>query len=159
MSISFINFKNHVVVPVLKNMCMYSDASVNLILGTAAVEYDFGAHLKQIKGPAVSPYGIEEATYNDIVHRYLDTREPLKQAVLSNCGYGREFPAFKNIRNDYWAATIVARLKYYMMPESLPNSYDIEALAKYWKKYYNTEGGKGTVEKFIEKYEKYVAGR
>ena len=45
-----------------------------------------------------------------------------------------------------------------MMPEKLPNSYDIEGLAKYWKKYYNTEGGKGTVEKFIEKYEKYVGG-
>jgi hypothetical protein len=30
-------------------------------------------------------------------------------------------------------------------------------MAHYWKKYYNTEKGKGTVEGFVESYDELVA--
>lgn len=38
----------------------------------------------------------------------------------------------------------------------IPNHKDIEGLAEYWKKYYNSYLGAGTIEGAIEKYNKYV---
>jgi len=38
----------------------------------------------------------------------------------------------------------------------LPNAEDIEGLAHYWKKYYNTVYGSGKVEEFVNNYKKYV---
>jgi len=36
----------------------------------------------------------------------------------------------------------------------MPNT--IEGQADYWKKYYNTEGGKGDPEHFVEAVKKYL---
>ena len=42
---------------------------------------------------------------------------------------------------------IHCRLKYYRVPKPLPTT--IEEAGKQWKKYYNTHGGKGSVDKFV----------
>lgn len=49
------------------------------------------------------------------------------------------------------------RLVYWFKSASpIPSEHDIEGLAGYWKKYYNSYLGAGTVEGAIEKYNKYV---
>lgn len=147
-----------VVEPILRRINMYSPAALNLVLGTAAVESDMFHHGKQINGPALSPYGIEPVTYDDIAFRYLEQRLPLKGLVLQACGYNPkdDLPSANALMINHWLATAVCRIKYYMTPDPLPYADDIEGLAKYWKKHYNTEGGKGTVEEFIKKYHRYV---
>jgi len=39
-------------------------------------------------------------------------------------------------------------LKYKLIPELIPNSLDERAT--YWKKYYNSEAGKGTMKHYLE---------
>ena len=46
------------------------------------------------------------------------------------------------------AAIIHCRLKYWRVPKRMPNS--LEGRAKYWKKYYNSDQGAGTEEKYLE---------
>ena len=65
-----------------------------------------------------------------------------------------------NLDSKYWKGNlpfqiIMARLYYYRFSEALPAYDDIEGLAKYWKKYWNTELGAGTVGEAIVNYYRY----
>ena len=42
---------------------------------------------------------------------------------------------------------IFARLKYILIPETIPTT--IEGRAKYWKKFYNSVDGKGTLDHYV----------
>ena len=53
---------------------------------------------------------------------------------------------------NMFAGIIFCRIKYWRVPKKIP--MDLEGMADYWKKYYNTEGGAGTVAHFLEKAEK-----
>ena len=53
-------------------------------------------------------------------------------------------------------ATAMARCSYLRHSESLPEADDIEGLAKYYKKYYNTPKGAATVEQAISNYERFM---
>lgn len=49
---------------------------------------------------------------------------------------------------------LFARLHYLRVPERIPSS--IPEQAHYWKKFYNTEAGKGTVEQYIKNWHRYT---
>lgn len=138
---SFIRMSLNYVDPVL---C--SDAAVSLLLGTAAVESDFGKHRVQHGGgPALGVFQMEGATFN----------------WLKDVKFGAIYPAasmipFALIEHDLFAATIFCRLRYRAVPTALPAADDIAALAAYWKRWYNTEAGRGTTAKFMEAYELHV---
>lgn len=53
-------------------------------------------------------------------------------------------------------STLHTAVRYKMDPRSFPLPATPRNLAKYWKERYNTIEGKGTVEKFMEKFKKYV---
>ncbi len=148
-----LQLRDLVVRPVLKHMDMWSPVAENLVVGTAFQESAGGYYLKQVGGgPALGIYQIEPATHQDLWTNYLDyssrkaraklviklaTSEPLEQQLVSNLSY----------------ATAIARLVYYRRPEPLPvDSTDVKALAEYWKRYYNTVHGKGTVEEFVRNF-------
>jgi hypothetical protein len=57
--------------------------------------------------------------------------------------------------NDRYAAAM-CRIKYLRAPDALPSENDIQAMANYWKKYYNTPLGAGTPKEFKEKWPKYI---
>jgi major membrane immunogen (membrane-anchored lipoprotein) len=52
------------------------------------------------------------------------------------------------------AGIIHCRLKYWRVPKKMPSS--IEGQADYWKKYYNSELGKGDPEHFVEVVKKWL---
>lgn len=63
--INYNQFKEHVVVPVLKYLepeIPYSESAVNLLLMTAAHESRGGTYLKQINGPALGVYQMDQLT-------------------------------------------------------------------------------------------------
>jgi hypothetical protein len=43
----------------------------------------------------------------------------------------------------------MCRVHYYRVPAALPPAGDLAEQAAYWKRYYNTELGRGTVEHFL----------
>ncbi len=149
----------YVIEPILKEMeeetglDFYSESAVRLLLGTFAQESTTkGGAITYLKqkggGPALGIYQMEPNTYMDIRSRYLKDRPVIRCYVERYDPYG--IPV--NILTDLALATIMARLKYYMVPEPLPKPDDITGLAQYWKKYYNTPEGAGTTNEFAHKY-------
>lgn len=130
---------------VLKCEDLYSEAAVNLVLGTIAQESKFGTYLRQLgSGPARGICQMEQPTFNWL------------KGV-----YGRKYPKlgaalFEEVEWDLYLAILVCRLRYRVVPEPLPAADDLLGLARYWKKYYNTYLGKGTESEFIANYRRYV---
>lgn len=150
------HLRDYVIKPILIYLGnkYYSESAVNLLLGTAAVESNLGKYLHQINGPALGIYQIEPNTYYDIrknyLHYHYELRYKINQLLITI------FNRKKNLVFNLAYATAIARICYYRFAESLPNYDDVEGLANYWKKYYNTKLGKGTVEKFIDNYNELV---
>lgn len=144
----------------LIEMDMYSDSAVELLMLTAAVESNFGEYLRQIKGPAKGYFQCEPVTHNDIMDRWLNTRPDVKAKVekfaekyLDGAELGKL--SAKTMEYNIKYAILVARLFYLRVKEPLPKATDVNALAAYWKKYYNTHLGAGVVAKAVDKYRYY----
>lgn len=140
---------------VIKDFGLYSPAAVNLLLGTAAVESRFGTDLRQVGGgPALGVFQMEPETEADIWDNFLSYRPALVQKVYYLSGV--DCPNNMQLAVNLIYSTVMARLHYYRKVEPLPSFDDINGLAAYWKRYYNTFSGKGTEDKFIRAYNRYV---
>tara|TARA_R100000664_G_scaffold13288_1_gene21265 strand:+ start:3286 stop:3774 length:489 start_codon:yes stop_codon:yes gene_type:complete len=91
---------------------------------------------------------------------YLKYREPLMKRVAKICYLDWRY--FMNPKEEEWrevlttnliAQIVVCRLHYWRVPKRLPESLDDQAV--YWKSFYNTSKGAGTVEHFKEIVVKY----
>jgi hypothetical protein len=129
---------------VLREINLYSEAAVNLLLGTAAQESAFGSYLRQVSGPALGAFQMERLTFDDLVQRY--------GAVVPEIRTFR----FEQLEWDLRASIIMARVKYWSIPRPLPPADNVRALADYWKQFYNTPKGAGTVDEFIGAWKKWV---
>lgn len=135
--------------PILKRIKMYSPQAVALLLGTAAVESDMGKYVKQIEGPALGIFQMEPATYRDICNNVLPRYwDHLKDCIIPKTS--------KFLQYDLQLAIIMCRLHYVRFPEPLPDVRDINGQAELWKLRYNTPLGKGTIDKYIDKFKQYV---
>lgn len=134
-------FRECIVRPALEAISLWSKAGENLIVGTGVVESNL-EYIKQLgDGPAVSIFQIEPATYLDVRSRIIAKYPNIYSKVLSELNMVRLPPDPRYLIGNLTAATIFARLKYYLDPEALPNAYDYEGLAKYHKRVYNTAPG------------------
>lgn len=161
MSIDTSELLNHVIYPTLKEMhkkCpqIYSDSAVNLLLGTAAIETEMGTFLKQLEGPALGIYQMEPDTHLDIWKNYLSYRLPLRVYIRSLLPAGNPTKMADHLLYNLKYATAMCRIHYLRVQEKLPSSYDVEGLARYWKKYYNTEKGHGSTRSFVSRYDTYI---
>lgn len=152
------HLKQYIIEPTLKYLKLLNDSSINLLLGIAAQESHLGEYLHQINGCALGIYQMEPRTeqYN------LDYLQS-KNYELFNKIIDLKFDAVNEVRNNQmegnlYYATAMARIHFLKFQELLPTSNDIEGLATYWKKYYNTIKGQGKIVDFINNYYKYVAG-
>ena len=146
----------------LREVGLYSEDAVELLMLTAAVETDLGYFIKQNNGPGLGMFSIEPTTHDDTVYRWLLVKTE-KRIALRN----RILNAFDDVVGAYDPKTLVynlkysiviARLKYYMNPEPIPNleKDGVVGLARYWKKYYNTEAGDGNINQASAKYVRYA---
>lgn len=144
-------FRRYVIRPTLQHLKMWSPAAENLLLGTAAHESRL-RYLVQDGGPALGFYQIEPSTHRDIWQNYLVYKAELASTVRSLAG--QRFPDERHTEliTNLAYATAIARLVYYRQPDPLPAPDDVPALARYWKKIYNTPKGKGHVIDFIRHY-------
>lgn len=153
MALTLPYLKDEITVPTLQALGMYSMNAVNLVLGTIADETDFGSFRSQLNGgPGLGIGSMEEPTYCDC-WRYIYLHDGVLNAVKTVCP-GASHETFALLQtNDVLAVTMI-RIKYWMVPAEIPT--EIPDLAAYWKKYYNTPLGKGTVDIFIQKYNQFV---
>lgn len=153
------------IVDVLKDMepeVPYSDAAVELLMLTAAVESNLGTYLEQVRGPALGIFQMEPATVKDIWDtdmsksndNFLSYRPKLEK--LANQYYNHNWTLDLNMRGNLPYQILMARMKYLRSPKPLPSATNKRALAAMWKEVYNTYLGKGTIEKAIQKYDEFV---
>lgn len=161
MPINTSQLRDCVIVPTLNDLTnffnkpMNTPAAVNLLLGTAAQESNMGTYLTQLNdGPARSIYQVEEPTHNHVLNwgkeNLPDFLAQLRRLEI------RELSREENMLGNLFYATAIARLNYWRIAAPLPSEHDIRGLANYWKTYWNTQLGKGTVTQFIANYERFV---
>ena len=141
--------------PTLKKMDLWSLSAEKILIMIASHESSGLKHRKQIKGPALSYFQIEPATFKDIWFRYLKVRKHYKSLVFQFLPADVEeadIDLLDELKNNDKFAIAVARIKLFMIPETLPQATDDQALAEYAKKYWNTFKGKATPEKYLKDF-------
>lgn len=144
-----IHMRDRVIVPTLRHIGLYSRAAERLLLCTWFHESTVGnaTALAQTKGPALGVFQVEPATHKDNFEHYLnypknwDLRaKVLELASTINKGVDNEsrqpVVADSELVFNLAYATAQARIKYWRVPEPLPQEWDVNGLAEYWFKYY-----------------------
>lgn len=150
MSIRPDQLRAYVIRPVLNALGLYSAAAEELLILTAATESLCGEYLHQVGGPAIGIFQMEPNTHTDIHVSYLKYRKDLAAKIAA---YGNRATQMAGNLNY---ACAMARVHYLRVDDPLPAADDIEGLARYWKDFYNTHMGSGTVEHAIANYRKYA---
>jgi len=135
-------------------------AAERLVVGTMLTE-SLGKSVDQITGPgdetlgpAVGYWQMEKKTHDGIYKNYLDFRNTPKYGFLKDKVLSLLAPhpsPFEQLAGNLFYGAAMCRIKYYRAPAALPSGESLRELAEYWKKYYNTELGKGTVAQFCLK--------
>lgn len=138
----------------LQPLVPYSKDAEELLLLTAAQESHLGGYIKQVEGPALGIFQMEPRTDQDIHENFLPHNPPLLSRVCDFIpkGFGR----IEGLQWDLGYQIVMARMQYWRQSEPLPPYKEVERMAQYWKKWYNTEAGKGTVEEAVSNYKKFV---
>jgi len=150
--------RKHIIRPTLVALAPiipYSQAAENLLLGTAAQESHMGRYLKQIRGPARGIYQMEPGTYEDIWRTFLSYRFELSKIVKLFILIPF-IDEVSQLAGNLYLATAMTRVHYFRVQEALPKVNDVFGQAAYWKKYYNTRKGRGTVTEYLNNHRRYV---
>jgi hypothetical protein len=129
---------------------LWSPNAVELIVMTAAHESRLEYRRQFGNGPALGLCQMEAATHNDIWSNYLKYQPDLASKVRQTLGEDKPV-AETLVNNDLYAAAM-ARVHYRRVKPALPHLNDIDGMGKYWKAYFNTAGGAGTIEDFKSSY-------
>jgi hypothetical protein len=145
-SIKSEHLRKYVIRPALSPHGLWSTEAEELLMLTAAQESKLGYYLKQLgDGPGMGPWQMEADTFNWLRDgASFAFKNPLKGRHDSELIY------------DLRLGALAARLRYLVDPSPLPTEDDVEGLAKYWKRVYNTYKGKGKWEEAVQAYQYYV---
>lgn len=122
--------------------------AVSLMLGTCAAETCLG------KAPdihALSGYGLFQLDKIAIVDVIQRTRPHHKELIADEYQIDIDSVEPNDLDNSPLLAAIFCRLFYILIPEPIPKGDEKQAL--YWKRYYNTAAGAGTVSHYLKQGE------
>jgi len=132
-----------------------SPAAEELLLGTAVHESTIRGvtHLRQLPdGPALGMWQMEPATERYLLE-WLTSNRMLRVGVLALSGQvHRPDPMVCNLAY----ACAMARLKYWTVPVPLPSAENIEAMSRYWDRYYQTVVDEVEPRRWAASYREYV---
>lgn len=150
---------DEVIAPCLRYLGAYSEDAADLVLGTAAHESHLGHYLRQVKGPALGLYQTEPATHASIWDNYLRYRPELADKVrrlASVRSINAGMPDHSELIYNLFYSTAICRLVYLPAKPAIPPT--VQGRAEYWKAWYNTHEGRGSVEKYLDDYRRLVEG-
>lgn len=149
----------HLIEKTLKAFGYYSYEAVDLLMLTAAQESLCGHYITQLhNGPAKGIFQMEPNTLSDIIDNYLRYKPKLYSKINN---FIAPVNLNLNLHGNLLFQIVIARVHYLRIPEKIPVKYSdeyayIERLAKYWKTYWNTYKGEGTINQAIQNYNKYI---
>lgn len=142
-------FVRYVIEPTLKKIGLYNESATNLLVMIAAHESMKGHYIVQTTGQAKGLFQMEDATH-DYLLAWLKKNKPelyVKVVALAD----NEPTAMKMVTDlDY--ATAMARVFFLRFPEALPFGSDVDAMAAYAKRRWNTSLGKATPADYKQAY-------
>lgn len=141
-------FRKNIVIPALVEIQSYSTDAENLVLETAMVES--GLHyVRQIgSGPALGFFQMERKTHDDIFSNFLGTTK--RQHLIDGlCNLTDRVGDASELETNPFYAAAMCRIHYLRQPGAIPSTRI--GRAEYYKKYYNTPLGKGTVGDYMER--------
>tara|TARA_R110000824_G_scaffold218869_5_gene405617 strand:- start:13209 stop:13697 length:489 start_codon:yes stop_codon:yes gene_type:complete len=139
----------------------YSDDAVMLVYRTGLVESKY-QYIMQKGGSNIARgfFQCEPWVAVSLCNDYLKYRKDLLKKVANTCHL--DWSYFTSPKEEEWkeilttnilAQIVVCRLHYWRVPKPMPESLDEQAL--YWKKWYNTAKGAGTISHFKKIVIKY----
>ena len=147
---------DYVIRPALRQIGAGGLRAERLVLGTIAHESEGGKYLAQLgDGPARGIAQIEPFTHESLYVHFL-SRYPELRARLLGLSRSVAAPDHDELSFNLRYAAAVCRIKYLSIPAPLPEPTPAQ-LARYWKRYYNTYLGRGTVEGFLRSWRDHVA--
>jgi len=145
-----------VIQKVLNNLGYDSEDALEMVFLTGLVESKYN-YLEQLgSGPAKSFFQIEPNTCKDIIENYLSYKITTRQKVTETAKLYDGWHKASTEQLAYLLETNIAfaicmcRLHYRRVPTALPKKGDARGFGTYWKKWFNTHLGAGTIEKFLE---------
>jgi len=141
---------DHIIKPTLEYMGgNYNSKNARfLLLCTAAIESNCGYYIKQVNGPALGIWQMEPTTHDDIWSKCdaLLNGKVISGVMVWACDGSNDCIEDLIVSPRY--ACAMARLKYSMDIEPLPDHNDFRAVYREYKRIYNTPLGASTYEKF-----------
>ena len=132
----------------LSIMDMEDDDASSLIYKTGKAESGYKVLRQYGGGPALGFFQMEPATCRDIWENYVMYR-PQYRDKLHALGWNDSKLDYCLISN-IGLQVAFCRLHYRRVKDPLPKADNLKAQAQYWKTFYNTKLGKGTIKHFME---------
>lgn len=153
MTADIYQIRKYIVIPALEGVGFASPEDVQLVLATGMVEslyehVDQKDRTVERPGPAYGPFQMEQATHDDL-WTWLGYRRELAEKVRRWMILGQD--NVSQMQGNWYYAAIMCRLLYFRVPQKLPPYGDALRMAQFWKRYYNTEHGSGTIQGFLQK--------
>lgn len=148
----------HLVIrPTLEYLGEYSQAAQTLLMATAAVESELGFHLKNDHGGhGLGVYQISPRGHQIIWDQYL-AKDPDLASKVRGLASQHEFliQPHLELTTNLRYATAIAWMTYKRKQKSLPESDDILAMAKYWRRHFHSRPAH-SLDTFIERYHRLI---
>lgn len=122
-----------------------------LLLETACAETQLGQYADRY---APEGFGLHQFDTIGLVDVQQRTRRKDRFTIQNSLGVDILQVTPESISRDPLESFIFCRLKYKFRPEEIPD--DIVSRAVYWKRFYNTHAGKGTVEHYLDSAERIL---
>lgn len=162
MGLRVTDVREFVVRPSQQRLGLWSQTSENLVVGTGLTESGGFTYLDQMTpgpGPAYGLWQMEKATHDDLWINYLPGQPSALRDVLLEIAGSRNPRMIPPITTLHWNlmyAAAMCRIHYKRVRASLPVADDFADMAAYWKQWYNTPLGKGTIEKALPYFKQAV---
>ena len=127
------------------------NAAEQLLLETCAAETQLG-HYRD-PSPMGAGRGCCQIDPIGLLDIQRNSREHFK-SVRDNFGYQIALLQIDQVQTDPLLALVLCRLHYKRIPAAIPATR--AERAHYWKQYYNTSAGKGTVEHYLKAAELWL---
>ncbi len=126
-----------------------NDVANALLLETIATETNLGTLEDKTIGAGMGLAQFDKIPFYDIRDR---TSPKLILQIKEKIGVDIRVVEWQDLRYNPLLSVLFCRLFYKLVKEEIPSNLQLRAM--YWKKYYNTVHGKGTVEHYVKSVER-----
>lgn len=155
----FSSMRVYVIRLALQRLGLWTQAAENLVFGTGLVEsgYEFIDQTTPGPGPAYGFWQMEKLTHDDLWATYLPSQPSALRDVLRDIsGERKGTPPVETLHWSLLYGAAMCRIRYKRVQAALPDANDAAALATYWKQWYNTPLGAGSVAAALPHFKQAV---